>query len=295
MAVSNSITTDTTAAFLDQYAVFGNPVAHSLSPRIHALFAEQTQQAMHYSAQHIPQDHFNASVRAFFDNGGCGLNITVPFKSCAFELADRLSKRARTAGAVNTLWQKAGVMYGDNTDGVGLINDLTFHHGMPLQGKRILVLGAGGAARGVLEPLLAENPEAIVIANRTTMKAEQLARAFSKQGNISGTGFDSIDGSFDVVINGTSAQLSGQRLSIPAHVLTMHTFCYDMMYTRDSSTTAFLQWAEYHDIPKAQCADGLGMLIYQAAEAFTLWRNKPVDALAVFNALNAERHKNRAT
>lgn len=255
----------------DQYAVFGNPIAHSKSPEIHRYFAELTQQDLSYNKQLVELDAFVAAVQEFKAEGGKGLNITVPFKLEAYEVADSLSLRARQAGAVNTLIIHAdGKIEGDNTDGIGMVNDIVENHGWSMTGKTIVVLGAGGAVRGVIGPILAQQPARIIIANRTVEKAQQLARAFSKLGVIEAMGFDQLpEQAVDMVINGTSASLSGDLPPISPAIIGSDTVCYDMMYGKD--LTAFLAWAKEQGAIKM--ADGLGMLVGQAAEAFTLWRN----------------------
>ncbi|MBX9912422.1 MAG: shikimate dehydrogenase [Pseudomonadaceae bacterium] len=254
---------------MDHYGVFGNPIAHSKSPLIHRLFAAQTGQTLSYEPLLAPLENFVGFAREFFATG-LGANVTVPFKEQAFRLADQLSARAQRAGAVNTLMKLAdGRLLGDNTDGAGLVRDLTVNAGLSLTGKRILLLGAGGAVRGVLEPLLAERPAALVVANRTVAKAEQLAREFADLGPIMASGFDWLDEPVDLIINGTSASLAGDVPPIAASLIQPgHTLCYDMMYAKQA--TAFNAWAAAQGA--AQTLDGLGMLVEQAAEAFALWR-----------------------
>jgi shikimate dehydrogenase len=260
----------------DRYAVFGNPIAHSKSPRIHALFAAQTGQDLRYDALLTPLDGFAAAVREFVAAGGRGANVTVPFKEEAFRLATELTPRARAAGAVNTLSFAAGAIHGDNTDGAGLVRDLTANLGCSLAGKRILLLGAGGAARGVILPLLEEKPAALHIANRTAAKAEELAVAFG----ISGGGFDALAGqTFDLVINATSAGLSDATLPLPAGVFAPGCLAYEMLYGRE---TPFMAQAR---AARARVADGLGMLVEQAAEAFFIWRGVRPDTAPVLAAL----------
>ncbi|MGE6606831.1 shikimate dehydrogenase [Halomonas sp. NPDC076908] len=252
----------------DRYCVFGNPIKHSKSPLIQAEFAHQVQQTIEYTAQEAPLDGFAGAWHAFVDAGGRGANVTVPFKGEAFALCDTLSHRARRAGAVNTLIVGGnGRTYGDNTDGVGLVRDLAYHR-VALTGKRVLVVGAGGAVRGILEPLLAEQPSEVVVVNRTAAKAEQLASDFADLGNIQGGGFETVSGVFDVVINGTSASLSGDLPPLPDELFAANAWAYDMMY--GSEPTVFLQWAGPRG---AKLLDGLGMLVEQAAESFFLWRN----------------------
>ncbi|MFB1010353.1 MAG: shikimate dehydrogenase [Thiopseudomonas sp.] len=267
---------------MQKYAVFGNPIAHSQSPFIHGLFARQTGQQLTYEALLAPLDDFAGSLQAFFAEGGCGANVTVPFKEQAFALADELSERARRAGAVNTLIKlDDGRIRGDNTDGAGLVNDL-LQNGVALAGQRILLLGAGGAARGVLEPLLAQKPAELAIANRTVAKAEQLAGEFADLGPVVACGFDWIDAPVDLIINATSASLQGELPPLaPTLIKPGHTLCYDMMYGKD--TTAFNRWAQ--KLGAAHTLDGLGMLVGQAAEAFYVWTGQRPDTRPVMQAL----------
>lgn len=259
---------------MDQYAVFGNPIAHSKSPVIHSLFAKQTGQALQYEKKLIAEDGFAAAAREFFSHGGKGLNITVPFKLAAYEFADHLSKRARQAGAVNTLKLEAdGTVFGDNTDGVGMVRDITENLAWPISDKNVLILGAGGAVRGVIAPVMEQSPKSLVIVNRTASKAQQLAQAFSKLGRIIGCGYDALSENltgvpFDVVINGTAASLSGDLPPLPEAIVNRTSACYDMMYA--ATDTVFLTWAKRQHV--SRCADGLGMLVEQAAESFALWR-----------------------
>jgi shikimate dehydrogenase len=261
----------------DRYAVFGHPIAHSKSPQIHAAFARQTGEDMRYDAILAPLDGFAGSVAEFAAAGGRGANVTVPFKEEAFRLADRLTPRAERAGAVNTLvFDGAGIL-GDNTDGAGLVADLTRNLQRPLAAKHILLVGAGGAARGVVEPLLAQAPATLVIANRTVSRAQQLAELFG--GRVRACGFDALDAPFDVVINATAASLAGELPPLPPRVFGAGALAYDMMYGRD---TPFLAFARKHG---ASTADGLGMLVEQAAEAFYLWRGVRPDTAPVIAAL----------
>ena len=254
----------------DLYAVIGNPIAHSKSPQIHQAFARQTEQDLHYEAVLGDKDDFAASVDAFRQRGGKGMNVTVPFKLDAYDFADDVSQRGRRAAAVNTLiFQGDGKVLADNTDGVGLVRDITVNQQTPITGKRVLLLGAGGACRGVLAPLLAEQPERIVIANRTESRAEELAKSFADLGAVSGCGFAGLSSErFDVIINGTSAGLSDEVPPLPEDALNSDGFCYDMVYANEP--TAFVRWAMAHGAAKA--VDGLGMLVEQAAESFLLWR-----------------------
>lgn len=252
----------------DRYAVLGNPVTHSKSPLIHAEFAHQTGEAIDYTAIEAPVEDFASTWQQFAVEGGRGANVTVPFKEEAFALCDTVSHRAKRAKAVNTLILGGnGRLYGDNTDGIGLARDLAYHR-VVLKDKRVLIVGAGGAVRGALEPLLAETPSEVVVANRTAEKASALASDFADLGNISGGGFDAIEGEFDLVINGTSASLAGDLPPLSEGIFAKSAWAYDMMY--DVEPTVFLQWAGPRG---ARLLDGLGMLVEQAAEAFFLWRN----------------------
>lgn len=270
---------------MDHYVVFGNPIGHSKSPLIHRLFAEQTGQQLDYSTLLAPLEDFIGCAQAFFEQG-LGANITVPFKEQAFRLADSLTERAQRAGAVNTLRKGTdGRLLGDNTDGAGLVRDLTVNAGFSLLGKRILLLGAGGAVRGALEPLLAEKPLALVIANRTVEKAELLAHQFADLGPVSAAGFSWLAEPVDLIINATSASLAGELPPIsPSLIQPGHTVCYDMMYGKEP--TPFCRWATEHGA--AQVLDGLGMLAEQAAEAFYLWRGVRPDTAPVLAELRRQ-------
>lgn len=270
----------------DRYAVMGNPISHSKSPKIHALFAQQTGQSLTYEALLVALDGFAAAVDGFQRSGGKGLNITVPFKQEAWALIANRSPRAARAGAVNTIiFNDDGSRYADTTDGVGLVRDLTINHGVGLAQKRILVLGAGGAVRGVLEPLLAQGPAELVIANRTAAKAVELAEVFHQQGNVSGCGFEALVGrKFDVIINGTAASLEGEVPPLPPDVLAADSCCYDMMY--GNQPTAFQAWAQQHGARLA--LDGLGMLVEQAAESFLLWRGVRPETAPVISELRRQ-------
>jgi len=261
----------------DRYAVFGHPIAHSKSPQIHTAFARQTGQDMTYEAILATLDGFADSVAAFIAAGGRGANVTVPFKEEAFSLASRLSPRAQRAGAVNTLSFDADGILGDNTDGAGLVADLTRNLHCTIVGKRVLLLGAGGAARGVIEPLLDQQPAALVIANRTVSRAEELAELFGR--GVRACGFDAANTPFDLVINATAASLAGDLPPLSPRVFTPDTMAYDMMYGRD---TPFLDFARTHG---ARTADGLGMLVEQAAEAFHLWPGVRPDTAPIIVAL----------
>ncbi|PKG39197.1 shikimate dehydrogenase [Psychromonas sp. Urea-02u-13] len=266
---------------MDQYAVFGNPIKHSKSPFIHTLFANQTAQQLIYSAIEAPIDDFEATLNQFFAGEGKGCNITVPFKEQAFQYAQQLTDRATLAGAVNTLkLTDDGLIIGDNTDGAGLVLDLKNHH-VDLKDARILLLGAGGAARGVCGPLLAELPKELVIANRTFSKAEILANRFNDLGNIKACEFADLNGEFDLIINSTSASLSGEVPPISAILIRPETAIYDMMYS--AQATAFNDWAK--KLGSRLVIDGLGMLVGQAAESFAIWRGLKPSASQVLTEL----------
>lgn len=253
----------------DHYAVIGNPINHSKSPLIHTEFAKQTGQDLDYIARKIPLDDLAAGLKQLQTEGFKGINITVPFKEQAWQKVSDKSDHAQRAGAINTIiFNDDGTLTGDNTDGMGLCRDLTSNHQIELKGKRLLLLGAGGAARGVIEPLLEYQPASLFIANRTASKATDLCTLFADFGNVQGGGYDAISGSFDVIINATAASLNGEVPPLPESVLSPNGVCYDMMYS--DSDTAFITWAKQHGAAKA--IDGLGMLVEQAAISFRLWR-----------------------
>ncbi len=265
----------------DRYAVVGNPVAHSKSPNIHAEFARQTGQDMAYERLLAPLDGFAETVDRFRTEGGKGLNVTVPFKEQAFAYAGNKTARAQAAGAINTLkFDETGVL-GDNTDGAGLVRDLTTNLQLPLNGKRILLMGAGGAARGVIGPLLNEQPQTLVLANRTVDKAQLLANLFGQ--GIMASSYEALYGQrFDLVINATSASLQGELPPLPEGLLNPDALAYDMMY---GAETPFMKWAKLQGAAKV--SDGLGMLVEQAAESFFLWRAVRPDTRTVIHMLRA--------
>lgn len=276
----------------DLYAVIGNPVAHSKSPAIHAAFARQTFQLIDYKQLFCEFGAFNATVQAFRAAGGKGLNVTVPFKHEAFDLATRRSARAEQAGAVNTLSFDGDVVAGDNTDGAGLTRDITANLGRALRGKSILLLGAGGASYGVVGPLLAAAPAALVIANRTVAKAEALVQRFAAlaaSSRLAACGYDALgEQRFDVVINATSAGLAGDMPQLPEQLFAPHALAYEMVYGK---TTPFMQFARARG---ATVADGLGMLVEQAAESFFVWRGVRPHTAPVLAALRDEPAATRA-
>ncbi|ARO87149.1 shikimate dehydrogenase [Nitrosospira lacus] len=253
----------------DFYAVIGNPIAHSKSPWIHAEFSRQTGQDMQYEAILAPVDAFAATVAVFRERGGKGMNVTVPFKLEACKISRRLTRRADVAQAVNTLVFSADGILGDNTDGAGLVRDIMINLEFPLAGKRILLMGAGGAARGVVLPLLEHSPSVLTIANRTKQKAHLLQQQFSRYGNIVSGDYADLGGEkFDLVINATSASLKGRVPPLPAGIFADESMAYDMMY--GDGRTPFLQFAKQQGA--SRLTDGIGMLVEQAAESFFLWR-----------------------
>lgn len=271
----------------DRYAVIGHPVSHSLSPTIHTRFARQTGEDLEYGRLEPAEDGFDEAATAFFADGGRGLNVTVPFKAEARAWCDRVSDRAGRAGVVNTLTLQAnGWVAGDNTDGIGLVRDLTVNLDLGLAGFRILLIGAGGAARGALEPLLGEMPADIVIANRTPARAEDLAGAFADDGPVRGCGFEALghEPAFDVIINASAASLGGALPPIPSTTVARGGAVYDMMY--GPKAEPFLVWGR--DAGAATVADGLGMLIEQAAESFHIWRGVRPETANVLAALRAD-------
>lgn len=256
-------------ASVDNYCVMGNPIVHSKSPAIHHAFAEQVGHKLFYQAILVPRDEFPAALDKFQALGGKGLNITVPFKEEAWSAADVLSPEAETAGAVNTIRFQDGKRLGNNTDGIGLVRDL-LNNKIDIRDKRLLILGAGGAVRGILGPVLQQEPSSVLIANRTPAKAGTLVGIFPDNTGLAFCGFPELVGqdSFDIVINGTSAGLTGELPELPVDIVTEHSCCYDMVY--GNANTAFVGWAKKQRV--GVVLDGLGMLVEQAAESFTLWR-----------------------
>jgi len=268
-----------------RYAVMGHPVAHSKSPFIHARFAEQCGIRLEYSAIDVDPGGFEQAVGNFRASGGSGLNVTVPFKLEAWRLADRRSARAGVAGAVNTLRIEVdGTLFGDNTDGAGLLRDLEYNLGCPLGGKRVLVLGAGGAVRGILGPVLDAQPESVFIANRTADRARDLAGHFGPATLVRGGGFDEVTGAFGVVINGTAASLGGEIPDLPRGSFAPGGLAYDMMY--GAAARGFLERAR--SLGAGRAADGLGMLVEQAAESFLVWHAVRPDTAPVLQLLRSQ-------
>jgi shikimate dehydrogenase len=270
------------SAVPDRYVVIGNPVAHSKSPEIHARFAAQTGQNLVYERLLVPLGGFADAVHDLLHQGCKGANITVPFKLDAYTAASTLSERAQAAGAVNTLKFEGDAIVGDNTDGVGLVTDIVRNAGVPMRDKRILLLGAGGAARGVILPILHQQPVQLVIANRTASKAADLAQQFGKHDVVEASSFELLHQPFDIVINATSASLSADLPPVSPAIFSAGTLAYDMMYAKDP--TVFMRFALQHG---AAARDGLGMLVEQAAESFFVWRGVRPDTAPVFNMLRA--------
>lgn len=268
---------------VDNYAVMGNPVCHSKSPYIHSAFARQTHQAIHYQSILVPADKFEQAVIEFHRQGGKGLNITVPFKQAAFQLVTSKTARAELAGAVNTItFGGLDQILGDNTDGAGLLRDLQLHN-VNITGKRILILGAGGAVRGILDPIIAQRPSQVLIANRTLATAEQLVANYSSDSPLSCCALNELAdaGYFDLIINGTSSGLHGEMPILPVSIIHADSICYDMVY--GDSEPVFVKWARQNGARSA--LDGLGMLVEQAAESFYIWRGVRPDTAAVTKML----------
>lgn len=265
----------------NRYAVMGNPVAHSLSPFIHQCFSEQTGKQLSYEKMLVTEEAFESQVANFFAQGGQGLNITLPFKQRAFAMADRSTPRCQQAKAANTLWMKEGRLHADNTDGVGLIKDLSRY--LDLNAKKILLVGAGGAARGIIAPLLATNIAQLTVTNRTEEKANFLQADFPQ---ITCSRLTELQAEYDVLINATSASLAEKAIPLPVSLLQAATCCYDLAYSAEGET-AFVAWA--HAQGCCQAVDGLGMLVEQAAESFFIWHGLKPDTMSVLMALKAKQ------
>jgi len=269
---------------MDKYAVIGNPVEHSLSPLIHRLFAKQTKQAIHYEKRLAPIRGFNHSVHEFIKEQGLGLNVTVPFKNLAYQLAHIRSEQAQLAQAANCLKFVEGVIYADNFDGLGLVRDITHNHNLRLQQSTILIIGAGGATQGILSPLLNEKPNQIILANRTEKRSLHLATAFEEDGPVMGCCFENIPRQhYDYIFHATSAGHAGETPAIADFIFSPDTVCYDINY--GPAATPFLAWAKSHHVAKA--IDGLGMLVEQAALSFHYWRDIMPDTLPVIKKIKS--------
>jgi len=269
----------------DRYVVIGHPIAHSKSPLIHSEFAAQTGQNLSYDAMDVPPETLAEQVKGFFADGGKGMNITLPHKEQIPALVGSQSERAALAGAINTIkLQDNGTLFGDNTDGEGLVNDITRNLNTDLEDARILILGAGGATRGIIPDLLASKPQLLTVANRTVSKAKELESRFESLGNVFGAGFDDLGKqAYDVVIHATSAGHGGELPPVPQGVLGAFTFCYDLSYANDD--TPFIAWAREQGVLDVH--DGLGMLVEQAAAAFELWRGMRPETTPVLEKLRA--------
>ena len=266
----------------DRYAVIGNPVLHSKSPAIHTAFAKSTGEDIYYGMIEAPIDGFRMAADAFRESGGHGLNVTTPFKLDAFAMATHPSERARLAGAVNAMKFDGDRVLAENFDGIGLVNDIEINLGYPMRGKRILLMGAGGAARGALQPFLEREPAVLHIVNRTPAKAVALAREYAGLGRISGDGYDEFQGErFDIIVNATSASLRGEAPALPESVFGEGSLAYDLVYGK--GLTPFLRGATEAGV--ARIADGAGMLVEQAAEAFAWWRGVRPDTKPLIEEL----------
>ena len=270
---------------MDNYAVIGNPVAHSKSPQIHSAFAQQQGTIINYQRILADESNFTTTIKEFNRNGGLGVNITVPFKVLAYEQCSQLNNYARSAKAVNTIsFDEQGNWIGANTDGIGLLTDLQSNLNAEIKQKRVLILGAGGATRGILLPLLQQAPANITIANRTVEKAQQLAKEFSGFGPINQCEFNQLGSTpFDIIINATSASLENQVPPISTATISLNTLCYDLAYS--DTDTAFLHWARAQNA--GRLSDGLGMLIEQAAESYFIWRGFRPDTSKIFELLRS--------
>ncbi len=270
---------------MDRYVVIGNPVSHSLSPAIHALFARQARESIEYSTLLVPEGEFAPFAQRFFDEGGRGANVTLPFKVDAFHWAGERTPRAEIAGAANFLASRSGQVEADNTDGTGLVADLAVNLRKKLGGAAILILGAGGAVRGVLAPLLEAKPRRVVIANRTHTRARELAARFAALGPVEAASLDAIPREdFDLVLNATSASTRGEVLELPRGAMRPGALAYDMAY--GPAARPFVEGARALGL---EASDGLGMLVEQAAESFRLWRGARPETAAVLAELRAGR------
>lgn len=269
---------------MDKYGVIGNPIQHSISPQIHTMFAAQTKQDLVYEKYLVEITNFESAIKKFQQQGFKGFNITLPFKERAFAICDALATRAKLAGAVNTLiFKDNDQIVGDNTDGFGLVRDITVNHKFSLDNKTVLLFGAGGAARGVIKPIIDAKPKALTITNRTDTKAVQLAQEFSQllDTNITAKKFTELTSPFDCIINATSMGLDNTEFPLSGKIVHAHSCCYDMVYNKQ---TSFLSWAKANNA--GLILDGLGMLVEQAAEAFFIWRGVKPDTQPVLRKLS---------
>ncbi|MDB2544606.1 shikimate dehydrogenase [Woeseiaceae bacterium] len=268
----------------EQYGVLGDPISHSQSPAIHNLFASQLHQTINYKAFHVIQNELKKFITEYKKKGGKGLNVTLPHKTAVMEYIDEISPRAAKAGAVNTLIFDENKIIGDNTDGIGLINDLENNFHQNIKNKNILIIGAGGASRGIINPLMEKEPSSLTIANRTASKANQLVSRFQQYLNIDACGIDALKPKqpYDIIINATSSAITSTSIDFPCFIIAKNTICYDLSY--GSSPTQFMLWAMENG---AECAiQGWGMLIEQAAESYLIWKKIRPDTSAILKQLN---------
>ena len=267
----------------EQYGVIGDPVSHSQSPAIHNLFASQLNQTINYKTFHVIQDELKQFIAEYKNKGGKGLNVTLPHKTAVMEYADEVSSRAAQAGAVNTLLFDENKIIGDNTDGIGLISDLENNFHQNIKNKHILIIGAGGASRGIISPLMEKKPSSLTIANRTSSRANQLVSRFQQYLNIDACGIDALDpnNSYDIIINATSAGITSTSIDFPCFIINENSVCYDLSY--HLKPTPFMKWSMDNN---AYCAiQGWGMLIEQAAESYSLWRHIKPDTSSILKQL----------
>ena len=268
----------------EQYGVIGDPISHSQSPSIHKFFAKQLGQNINYKAYHVPADKLESFIIEFQNKGGKGLNVTLPHKTSVLNCTDEISSRAMEAGAINTLIINDKKIIGDNTDGIGLINDLEINFNQPLENKRVLVLGAGGAALGILNPLLKRKPKLILVANRSASKTKIITSKFKLNSTLDACGINDLESNqtFDIIINATSIGVTKQSINFPSFIISEDTICYDLSYSYEP--TLFMRWSMEN---KAKLAiQGWGMLIEQAAASYFLWRNKKPNTSTLLEQLN---------
>jgi shikimate dehydrogenase len=268
----------------EQYGVIGDPISHSQSPSIHKFFANQLGQNINYKAYHVPADKLESFIIEFQNKGGKGLNVTLPHKTSVLNCTDEISSRAMEAGAINTLIINDKKIIGDNTDGIGLINDLEINFNQPLENKRVLILGAGGAALGILNPLLKRKPKLILVANRSASKTKIITSKFKLNSTLDACGINDLESNqmFDIIINATSIGVTKQSINFPSFIISEDTICYDLSYSYEP--TLFMHWSMEN---KAKLAiQGWGMLIEQAAASYFLWRNRKPNTSTLLEQLN---------